>query len=94
MSGKNLITRYFMRIQSLDKRGEVQSFTYACKNAIFKNRHLKCRYYYGNNKYFTIGPLREESISIIPRMELYHNVLYDDEIQKLKHLAKPKVKLC
>lgn len=39
-----------------------------------------------------IGPLREEIVSLIPSMKLYHNVLYDDEIKKIKKLANPKVK--
>ncbi|KAL4149651.1 hypothetical protein QTP88_003543 [Uroleucon formosanum] len=39
-----------------------------------------------------IGPLREEIVSLIPSMKLYHNVLYDKEIKKIKELANPKLK--
>jgi len=60
----------------------------------FKYSELKCRYYHGGRKYLMIGPLREEIVSLIPSMVLYHNVLYDDEIKKIKELAKPKVKYC
>lgn len=58
----------------------------------FKYFELKCRYYHGGRKYLMIGPLREEIVSVIPSMMLYHNVLFDDEIKKIKELAKPKVK--
>jgi len=58
----------------------------------YKYPHLKCRYYHGGRKYLMIAPLREEIVSLLPNMMLYHNVLYDDEIKKIKDLAKPKVK--
>lgn len=60
----------------------------------YKYPYLKCRYYHGDNKYLMIGPLREEIVLLVPNIKLYHNVLYDNEIEMIKELAKPKVKYC
>uniref|UniRef100_A0A2S2NNP3 Prolyl 4-hydroxylase subunit alpha-2 n=1 Tax=Schizaphis graminum TaxID=13262 RepID=A0A2S2NNP3_SCHGA len=56
-----------------------------------KYPYLKCRYYHGNCKYLIIGPLREEIVSVVPSMKLYHNILYDNEIKRIKELSKPKL---
>lgn len=39
-----------------------------------------------------IAPLREEDVSLKPKIKLFHDVLYDSEIEKIKKLAKTKVK--
>lgn len=38
-----------------------------------------------------IGPLQEETVSIIPSIKFYHNVLFDEEIKIIKELARPEV---
>lgn len=83
---------YSYSLQKLDSEEEVSDFKTACLNTMdFKYFELKCRYYHGGRKYLMIGPLREEIVSVIPSMMLYHNVLFDDEIKKIKELAKPKL---
>lgn len=54
-------------------------------------RGIKCLYASHGNPYFLIGPLREEIVSVKPLIYIYHNVLYDSEIEAIKKLAKPRV---
>ncbi|XP_026812780.1 prolyl 4-hydroxylase subunit alpha-2-like [Rhopalosiphum maidis] len=83
---------YSYSLQKLDSENEVSYFKTACMNTMdCKYPYLECRYYHGNCKYLIIGPLREEILSLVPSMKLYHNVLYDDEIKRIKELAKPKL---
>lgn len=74
----------------MDFNGEVRSFKAVCQNAVFKSK-LKCRYYHGQHKFLIIAPLREEDVSLTPKIKMYHNIIYDNEITKIKELAKPKV---
>lgn len=79
------------RPQNLDSSGEVRSFINACQDWD-PSPYLSCRYYRGDDKFLTIAPLREETVALIPDIKLYHDVLCDDEITKIKTLAKKKVK--
>ncbi|VVC45381.1 Hypothetical protein CINCED_3A009176 [Cinara cedri] len=84
---------YSHSFKKLNTNGEVRSYTDTCQNW---NYHLRytCRHYYGGNrkKSLLIGPLREENVALVPNIKLYHNVLNDDEINKIKQLAKPELK--
>lgn len=75
----------------MDSNKEVRNFKTTCQNK-YPNSYLKCRYYRKGHKFLAIAPLREENVSLIPDIKLYHGVLYDSEIKKIKELAKPKVK--
>lgn len=53
---------------------------------------LKC--IYGtrfNNPYFIIGPIKEEQLNIDPPLYVFHDVIYDSEIQVIKDQAIPRV---
>jgi len=41
---------------------------------------------------FYINPLREEVLHFKPRIVVYHNVLSDEEVERIKQLAIPKVR--
>jgi len=40
---------------------------------------------------FYINPLREEVVHLKPRIVVYHNMMSDEEIEKMKELSIPKV---
>jgi len=40
---------------------------------------------------FYINPLREEVLHLNPRIVVYHNIINDEEIEKMIELTKPKV---
>lgn len=52
---------------------------------------LKCRYVTENSPFLTIAPLKLEEASLNPYIVVYHDVIYDDEIEFVKQMAKPRV---
>lgn len=52
---------------------------------------LKCRYVHKNNPYLRIAPLKEEEAHLEPRILLYREAMYDNEIAIVKELAQPRV---
>uniref|UniRef100_A0A667ZCF0 procollagen-proline 4-dioxygenase n=1 Tax=Myripristis murdjan TaxID=586833 RepID=A0A667ZCF0_9TELE len=54
---------------------------------------LFCRYY-DNNRHpmFVIGPVKEEDEWDRPRIVRYHSIVSDKEIEKVKELAKPRLR--
>lgn len=63
-----------------------------CRGEIMSNQsgdnNLKCRYFHNNKPYLYLGPLKlEESHAGLP-VYLYHDVLYDKEIEEIKELVK------
>jgi len=51
----------------------------------------RCRYFSGNNPYLLIGPVKEELIYSKPKIWIYHDIIYDREIEIVKRLARPRV---
>lgn len=66
-------------------RKEIQQITKVTKK-------LQCRFVQGKSPFLKIAPLKLEEISLNPYIVIYHDILYDVEIQVLKHLAENKVK--
>ncbi|KAM4748197.1 prolyl 4-hydroxylase subunit alpha-2 isoform 2-T2 [Rhinophrynus dorsalis] len=57
-----------------------------------RQKRLFCRYHDGNkNPYLLLGPIKEEDEWDSPRIVRYLDVLTDEEIEKIKELAKPKL---
>lgn len=57
------------------------------------NPNLKCYYSTrGNNPYYLVGPIKEELINLDPPMWSFKQVIHPGEIERLKELAKPRVK--
>lgn len=54
---------------------------------------LRCRYVTNNVPYLKIGPIKLEELSLDPYIVVYHDVIYDAEIEYLKEESKPKVRL-
>uniref|UniRef100_A0A3Q1CPB2 procollagen-proline 4-dioxygenase n=1 Tax=Amphiprion ocellaris TaxID=80972 RepID=A0A3Q1CPB2_AMPOC len=54
---------------------------------------LFCRYY-DNNRHprYVIGPVRQEDEWDHPRIVRYHNIVSDKEMEKVKELAKPRLR--
>lgn len=61
------------------------------KNTTKKMSKLHCRFVTNNVNYFLIGPLKLEEISLEPFIVVYHNVLYDTEIEHLKSISRHTV---
>uniref|UniRef100_A0AAQ5XJ41 procollagen-proline 4-dioxygenase n=1 Tax=Amphiprion ocellaris TaxID=80972 RepID=A0AAQ5XJ41_AMPOC len=58
-----------------------------------RQSRLFCRYY-DNNRHprYVIGPVRQEDEWDHPRIVRYHNIVSDKEMEKVKELAKPRLR--
>lgn len=52
---------------------------------------LKCRYVTNKSPFLKIAPLKLEEASLKPYIVIYHDVIYDREIELIKQMAKPRV---
>lgn len=52
---------------------------------------LHCKYVTNNRPFLKIGPLKLEEAHLKPYLVVYHDVMYDSEIEFIKETAKPRV---
>lgn len=52
--------------------------------------HLKCRYL-NKSAFLKIAPLKVEEMSLDPYIAVYHDVIYDSEIEVIKNISTPEV---
>lgn len=55
-------------------------------------RDLKCRYVTNNIPFLLIGPFKIEEIFKDPMIVIYHDVIYNKEIEMVKTIARPNLK--
>lgn len=74
---------------------DYQTYTTLCRidTKTLTNPYLYCRYVTNNNPFLKIGPLKLELYSIDPYLVMYHDVLYDSEIEQLKMVSHSNVSL-
>ncbi|XP_001945742.2 prolyl 4-hydroxylase subunit alpha-2 isoform X2 [Acyrthosiphon pisum] len=74
--------------------GIANDFRNLCKHGVSRTltKYSKCRYQTNNLFYRILMPFKEEDINSEPLIKIYHDVLYDDEILKIKTLALEKMK--
>lgn len=57
-----------------------------------RQKRLFCRYHHGNRTpQLLIAPFKEEDEWDSPHIVRYYDVMSDEEIEKIKEIAKPKV---
>lgn len=56
-------------------------------------KKLKCKYISHHTPFSKLARLKLEEISLDPFVVVYHNVMYDSEIQILQNMAKPVVNI-
>lgn len=54
-------------------------------------KNLKCRYVDRGIPFLRIAPFKEEEAYLNPRIVVYHNAIYDEEIETIKRMAQPRV---
>lgn len=57
-----------------------------------ESAQLKCRYVTNKSPFLTIAPLKLEEAKMKPYIVIYHDVIYDREIEEIKQMAKPRVR--
>lgn len=74
---------------------ERQMYEKLCRGEVRPEPHvlaqLKCRYVTNKSPFLTIAPLKLEEASLKPYIVLYHDVIYDREMEVIKQMAKPRV---
>ncbi|XP_033220087.1 prolyl 4-hydroxylase subunit alpha-1-like isoform X2 [Belonocnema kinseyi] len=72
-------------------------YTSLCKGEILLHmdiqKHLKCRYVDHGIPFLKIAPFKEEEVFLDPRIVLYHDVIYEEEIKLLQRLSKPRLEV-
>lgn len=53
---------------------------------------LSCKYVTNNSPFLKIAPLKLEEAHLKPYIVIYHDVIYDNEIELIKTMAKPRFK--
>lgn len=74
---------------------ERRTYEQLCRNEIGPDpkvlAQLKCRYVTNKSAFLKIAPFKLEEASLEPRIVVYHDVIYDKEIELVKQMAKPRV---
>ena len=52
---------------------------------------LKCYYSRGHHPFLLLQPVKVEQVSLEPFIVVYHDVISDNEINKIQEMAKPEV---
>ncbi len=52
---------------------------------------LYCNYAKSKSAFLRLQPVKQEVISLQPKIVIYHDIISDEEIETIKYLAKPKV---
>ncbi|XP_056386425.1 prolyl 4-hydroxylase subunit alpha-1 isoform X5 [Hyla sarda] len=82
----------------IDHLPERQKYEMLCRGEGIKmtprrQKRLFCRYYDGNrNPTFILSPSKQEDEWDKPRIVRYHEIISDKEIEKVKELAKPRLR--
>lgn len=83
------------RVKTLDEMTERERYEMLCRGEVTippeVQKNLKCRYVDRGIPFLKIAPFKEEEAYLDPRIVVYHNVIYDDEIETIKRMAQPRV---
>lgn len=75
---------------------QFELYSKACRDISKQNpkllSKLKCRFI-GNTQFSKIAPLKAEEVNLEPYILLFHEVVSDSEINVIKELARPMVRL-
>lgn len=74
---------------------ERRTYEMLCRNEIGQTSRqlaqLKCKYVTNKSPFLKIAPLKLEEAHLKPYIVIYHDVMYDAEIELVKKLARPRV---
>ena len=84
------------KIKTLKELNERERYEMLCRGEISLpaniQKNLKCRYVDRGIPFLKIAPFKEEEAYLEPRIVIYHDVIYDEEIETIKRLAQPRVR--
>ena len=66
---------------------------FLCLQKIRNIHKLKCRYVHNNDPLLVLQPVKEEEMFLDPWIVVYHDVMSDSEINDIKTIATPRVRV-
>lgn len=83
------------KVKPWEEMSERERYEMLCRGEVSTTpemeKNLKCSYVDRGVPFLKIAPLKEEEAYLDPRIVIYHNVIYDEEIETIKRLAQPRV---
>jgi len=73
-----------IKIQLYQTKKRPSNFEIGCRGLYRRKRNLVCRYNFTTTAFLRLAPLKFEEINLEPYIAMYHEVLYDSEIEELK----------
>ena len=61
---------------------------------VLPSHQAKCQYVHHNNPNLLIQPAKEETISVYPRVVLFHDIITDSEMEHVLRRVGNKVRFC
>ncbi|XP_011306837.1 prolyl 4-hydroxylase subunit alpha-1 [Fopius arisanus] len=84
------------KMKALEDMTERERYEMLCREEVPLSpqiqKQLKCRYTDRGIPFLKIAPFKEEEAYLDPRIVIYHDVIYDDEIETIKRMAQPRFK--
>lgn len=85
------------RVKTWEEMTERERYEMLCRGEVSipleVEKNLKCRYVDRGIPFLKIAPFKEEEAYLDPRIVVYHNVIYDEEIETIKRMAQPRVNI-
>lgn len=85
------------RVKTWEEMTERERYEMLCRGEVSipleVEKNLKCRYVDRGIPFLKIAPFKEEEAYLDPRIVVYHNVIYDEEIETIKRMAQPRVNM-
>ncbi|KOC60916.1 Prolyl 4-hydroxylase subunit alpha-1 [Habropoda laboriosa] len=84
------------KVKTWEEMSERERYEMLCRGEVQiprkMQKNLKCRYVDRGIPFLKIAPFKEEEAYLDPRIVVYHNVIYDEEIETIKRMAQPRFK--
>lgn len=81
----------------VDELPERELYEMLCRGEVSlpveKTSQLKCMYIHNNNAFLKLAPFKIEEAYLKPRIVIFHEIMYDNEIETIKKMAQPRVSL-
>lgn len=82
--------------EDLTRLSEFDAYRYTCsghiKTSAREQRHLSCGYLQETHPFLLLAPLKVEELNDDPLLLLYHEVIYQSEIDAISQLIRNKIK--
>lgn len=86
---------YIIDVMNMLDEAEVALYEAVCRGDVRPSPKqlapLRCKYLTNKSAFLKIAPFKVEEVSLSPYILVYHDVMYESEIEILKELSMPRV---